>query len=174
MPPVTEGEEGEFDQLRVDLQRAIRYACPASLADRADDLVQVAVMRVMEIRRKSERGRELSTRYLYKVAHSVVVDELRRIRSCREVSLEEANPSEPAWTETPERNAEAREIGQGILDCLRLLRRARRLAVTLHLQGHTVPEAASILGWGEKRTENLIYRGLAELRRCLKAKGLEP
>jgi RNA polymerase sigma-70 factor (ECF subfamily) len=54
------------------------------------------------------------------------------------------------------------------------MKRERRLAVTLYLQGHTVAEAASILEWPFKRTENLIYRGLADLRACLRCKGLRP
>jgi RNA polymerase sigma-70 factor (ECF subfamily) len=54
------------------------------------------------------------------------------------------------------------------------MKRERRLAVTLHLQGHTVPEAARILDWAAKQTENLVYRGLADLRACLMAKGIRP
>jgi RNA polymerase sigma-70 factor (ECF subfamily) len=54
------------------------------------------------------------------------------------------------------------------------MNRDRRLAVTLYLQGHTVPEAARILDWSGKRTENLVYRGLADLRECLMAKGMRP
>ena len=52
------------------------------------------------------------------------------------------------------------------------MKRERRLAVTLHLQGHSVPEAARLLDWAVKRTENLVYRGLADLRECLTAKGI--
>jgi RNA polymerase sigma-70 factor (ECF subfamily) len=50
----------------------------------------------------------------------------------------------------------------------------RRRAVMLYLQGHSVPEAARLLGWTAKRTENLVYRGLADLRHCLRAKGHTP
>jgi RNA polymerase sigma-70 factor, ECF subfamily len=46
--------------------------------------------------------------------------------------------------------------------------------VTLYLQGHTVPETARILGWDAKRAENLVYRGLADLRQCLMGKGHRP
>jgi RNA polymerase sigma-70 factor (ECF subfamily) len=46
--------------------------------------------------------------------------------------------------------------------------------VTLYLQGHSVPDAARILDWPAKRTENLVYRGLADLRACLSNKGLRP
>jgi RNA polymerase sigma-70 factor (ECF subfamily) len=37
-----------------------------------------------------------------------------------------------------------------------------------------VAEAARILDWSPKRTENLVYRGLADLRGCLTSKGLKP
>ena len=45
-------------------------------------------------------------------------------------------------------------------------------AVTLHLQGHRGAETARLLGWSAKRAENLIYRGLADLRACLEARGM--
>jgi len=65
-------------------------------------------------------------------------------------------------------------VGRAIRDCLLGLVTPRRLAVTLHLQGHTVPQAAEVLGWDAKRTENLVYRGLADLRVCLARKGVTP
>jgi RNA polymerase sigma-70 factor (ECF subfamily) len=37
-----------------------------------------------------------------------------------------------------------------------------------------VPEASRILDWSAKRTENLVYRGLADLRECLTLKGMRP
>jgi len=58
--------------------------------------------------------------------------------------------------------------------CLAAANRDRRLALVLYLQGHSVPEAARILGWDVKRTENLVYRGLADLRQCLLNKGHRP
>lgn len=67
-----------------------------------------------------------------------------------------------------------REVGLGIRDCLNTPNRPRRLALVLHLQGHTVPDAARVLGWPAKKTENLVYRGLSDLRSCLEGKGLKP
>jgi RNA polymerase sigma-70 factor (ECF subfamily) len=77
-------------------------------------------------------------------------------------------------TENPERTTASKEIGRGIQGCLARIKRERRLAVTLYLQGHTVVEAASILDWAAKQTENLVYRGLADLRQCLLTKGIRP
>ena len=66
------------------------------------------------------------------------------------------------------------ELGVGIRDCLGGLAEPRRLAVLLHLEGFRAEEASRVLHWDVKRVQNLIYRGLADLRRCLEGKGLVP
>lgn len=165
-----------YSELRSGLERAVARVCPPWLADQREDLVQVALMRVMEIERKSEEERRFSSSYLWRAAYSALVDEIRRIRRRREVPLETATTGSVMAEEKPgpDERAAGSEIAQGLQACLARMVRPRRLAVTLHLQGHTVPEAARLLGWGSKRTENLVYRGLADLRRCLATKGLTP
>jgi len=119
--------------------------------------------------------REFSSSYLYRVAHSALVDEIRRATRRQETTLEDAAVERTAVSlHDPERVAASREIGRGIQDCVAKMQRDRRLAVTLHLIGHSVPDASQVLDWPIKRTENLIYRGLADLRQCLQHKGLQP
>ena len=77
-------------------------------------------------------------------------------------------------TGNPERETAARQVGSAIQGCLQRLVKTRRLAVTLYLQGYGVPEAAQLLGWRRKKVENLVYRGLADLRQCLDTKGIKP
>jgi RNA polymerase sigma-70 factor (ECF subfamily) len=115
------------------------------------------------------------------VAHSALVDEIRRRKRRPELSLEgsseegpQARPLEPRAPGNPEADASFRELGAAVRKCLSTAKRERRLAVILYLQGHTVPEAARILGWDAKRAENLVYRGLADLRQCLMGKGHRP
>jgi RNA polymerase sigma-70 factor, ECF subfamily len=168
--------DDDFERLRADLSRALRRTCPAWLDSRRDDLVQTAMMRVLNVK-KREDNVALNTSYLYRVAYAVVVDEMRRAQWRRESSLESAGPPEgpPAGPdEGPERRAMSSEIAAGIHDCLARLAPPRGLAVTLHLQGYSLAEAAQTLAWSFKRTENLVYRGLADLRACLSAKGLKP
>ncbi len=166
----------ECDRLRAELERAVQRVCPRWLSDGSEDLVQVAMMKVMEIQRKSEGNREFNVSYLWKVAYSALVDEIRRHRRRREEPLEEDGwDGGPATVSPgPDRHTAAREVAKGIGECLTSLVRPRRLAVVLYLQGHSVPEAAQLLSWGSKRTENLVYRGLADLRECLDRKGLKP
>ena len=86
----------------------------------------------------------------------------------------EGQASVPAAGPDPAERAAAEEIGRAIRACLARLLPNRRLAVTLYLQGHTGPETASILGWSLKRAENMIFRGLADLRACLTRRGITP
>jgi RNA polymerase sigma-70 factor (ECF subfamily) len=170
--------ESYLADLRADLARAVRRICPAWLADRSDDLVQVALMRLLEIQNRSEGNAEFSTFYLQRVARSALIDEIRRRRRRQEVALDEAMvesyPSARALEPDPERAAAGRELGSAIRGCIGHLIRPRQVTVTLHLLGHSVPEAARLLGWSVKRVENLVYRGLADLRGCLELAGIAP
>jgi RNA polymerase sigma-70 factor (ECF subfamily) len=78
----------DYAQLHRDLVRAVDRICPRWMADKADDMVQVALMRVMEIQRKKEGPAALNTLYLRRAAYSALIDEIRRLRRRQEVSLQ--------------------------------------------------------------------------------------
>ena len=162
--------------LRTKLERAVARSCPPWLRDRSEDLVQASLVRLLELQKKSEGIREFKSSYLWRVAYTTLIDEIRRLKRRQEVALEDdASGAEPAAENpTPEHRTRDREIGRGIKDCLTTLVEARAQAVTLNLVGHSVPQAARLLDWSIKKTENLVYRGLADLRRCLDTKGLRP
>ena len=169
---------GELDlvALRDDLKRAVAQTCPRWMADRSEDIIQVALMRVVEIYRKREGNAEFSSFYLRKAAYSAVIDEIRRLRRRQEVPLEDESSEiryDPASdSPDPERATASREVGRAIQDCLGRLVTPRRLAVTLNLQGHSVPEVGRLMSWSTKKAENLVYRGMADLRGCLDGKGV--
>ena len=178
-PSKTADGSTDYAQLHSDLVRAVDRICPRWMADRADDLVQVALMRVMEIQRKKDGTAELNAVYLRRAAYSAMVDEIRRLRRRQEVSLQGGGEEEEdaafdpaAPSPDPERASAGREAGRAIRDCLGRLVPPRRHAVTLSLQGHSVPEIGKLLGWTAKKAENLVYRGLSDLRGCLGEKGI--
>jgi RNA polymerase sigma-70 factor (ECF subfamily) len=175
--PHPETAAADYTELRAEIVRAVRSLCPKWLASRAEDLVQVALVKILELRQRSEQDRELSSFYLKRVAYSALVDEIRRLERRRESPLE-TDEGEPlplaSASPGPERHQESRELGKGIRDCLKGLLRQRQLAVTLYLQDLSVVDAARILGWDLKQTRNLTYRGLGDLRLCLQEKGFHP
>lgn len=167
--------EREFAELRDRLVSTVRRICPAWMADRREDLVQVALLKVMAIARKSEKSRQFSSSYLWRAAHSALIDEIRRLRRRKEVGLEEATDAGVALVTDqpgPEGDVVGREAGREVWDCLQGLVRPRRLAVTLHLEGYAAAQAAPLLGWNTKKVYNLVHRGMQDLRECLRAKGL--
>ncbi len=171
--PLHELPEEEIARLREQLVRAVAKSCPGWLAADADDLVQAALMKVLDIAGRREGTPEFSTFYLRRTAYSTVVDEIRRRRRRREVPLDEGPgmDDQPTPAADPERLSSDSELGRAIRGCLEALIRPRKLAVTLHLQGHRIREVGELLGWSAKRAENLIYRGLDDLRGCLDRKG---
>ena len=168
--------EDAYSHLRAEVARVVARVCPAWLASRADDLVQAVMIRVVEVQRRREGTAELSTFYLQKAAHSALVDEIRRWRRRQEVPLSAEHDDSAAEhpAPNPERHAAGRQLGRAIRGCLLTLVRPRCLAVILHLQGHSVPEIGRLLRWSAKRAENLVYRGLADLRGCLERRGIAP
>jgi RNA polymerase sigma-70 factor (ECF subfamily) len=175
--PAASSVDERWQGLASALARAVRRQCPAWLAADADDIAQQALAKVMQSGKVGEGKPPLASFYLNRVAHSALVDEIRRRRRRREVALEESGDPEhgaaavEAAAGDPEQTAVLRELGGSIRACLKEMKRERRLAVALYLQGHSVAEASRVLGWVIKRTENLVYRGLADLRQCLMARG---
>lgn len=168
-------DETGFDSIRHKLERAVAVVSPHLGAAEREDVVQVACLRLVRIRRKSEGEREFNASYLWRVAYSALIDEIRRSRRRREDPLEtEMLERVDGETANPESQAASRQLGSAIQACLLRIVTSRRLAVTLYLQGHKVPEAAKLLGWGRKKVENLVFRGLADLRQCLLEKGIRP
>jgi len=163
-------------EVRRHLIIAMRRVCPPALADEAEDLVQRALLKLMKSQASSEGNRTVSASYLWRVAYTAVIDEIRRRNRRREETLTENSSSAIHATSQPdpERETNSRAIGEAIRECLGRMVDARRRALTLHLVGHTVPEIASLMGRQTKQADNLVYRGMADLRRCLINKGITP
>jgi RNA polymerase sigma-70 factor (ECF subfamily) len=146
-----------IERIRRVLIRAVERHCPPPLAAHREDLVQMALVKLLE-RPPIEGIAVRGASYLWRVAYTVVIDEIRRYsrqqRQAEQLARGEGGTPGP-------------EVRSEILDCLGGLQDRRRTAVTLHLQGFRVGEVARALGWTEKQAENLVYRGLADLRICL-------
>ena len=163
----------DFSRIRSKLVISVRRVCPPWLADRADDIVQDAMIRVLDRQNKSEDVEGPPSSYLWKVAYSATVDEIRRARRRREnpVEMELLEKQGPVDEQGPLRAVERDDLARALGGCLHRLRATRRLIVGFYLLGHTLAESEELSGWNGKKVQNLLYRGLADLRHCLSAKG---
>ena len=175
-PAPAGAEPPEAARILEHLSAAVARICPAWLAGQRQDILHTAWVRVMETQRAAGPVRALNASYLWKAAYSAMVDEIRRRRAVaqRSAVVPDLESLEAPLARGPEAQAGSSETGRCINDCLQRLLPARRRAVTLHLIGYTPVEAGELSGWGVKQTRNLIYRGLADLRACLEAKGVRP
>jgi RNA polymerase sigma-70 factor, ECF subfamily len=169
-------EPGDFATIRPQLLSLVRRVCPWWLANQAEDIVQSAMLGVLEHSGKNGEVTEVSTSYLMRAAHNAAVDEIRRRFRRPEVEAgdEHGLVDQEAHAPDPQREVEAREIHRAIRACLAALLGPRRTAVTLYLLGYSLVETVELSGWNRKRSEHLTYRGISDLRRCLAAKGLAP
>lgn len=175
----TSGKSEQLVQIRRRLHDAVKHVCPQSLSSHAEDITQEAWLRVTAaLEREGERERPLPASYIRRTAYNATVDAIRRHRTRRhqEQPMNEAienNPGPPRQG-NPHRELAAKELSSGIEGCLGEMVKPRRVAVILHLQGHTVAEVGRLLGWPATRANNLVYRGLRSLRHCLSTRGLAP
>jgi RNA polymerase sigma factor (sigma-70 family) len=159
-----------IDDVRRVLGRAVRRLAPAWLESEYDDLVQSALLRLVR-QASTEEWRLRGTSYLWKVAHSVVMDEIRSRRRRRETALDSESGTEQALARAPQ---EGRELGAAISAGLRELAAPRREAVLLYLLGYSLEESARVLGRTTKQVDNHRYRGLKDLRHHLDVRGYRP
>lgn len=165
----------DLSLVRASLSRAVARVCPGWLADRRDDIIQSALIRVSNVAAR-EGNVPAAASYIWKAAYSATVDEIRRVRRLRESTLDNGfeDVVRAADHAGPERQVESRQAGAAIRACLARMTTDRRRAVTLRLQGHSIPDCGRLLGWDAKRADNLVYRGMQDLRACLEQKGIRP
>lgn len=164
----------DFKNIRKELEKAIRRICPTWLSSHSDDLIQGAIIRLLDLRRRYP-DRQFNASYLWKTAYSALVDEIRKSRRHETEHFDDSPEAETCFKGPgPETKMHSRQIGSSIRYCLLELSETRRTAVTLYLQGYNVPETAQLLSWSRKKAENTVYRGLKELREKLRAQGVQP
>jgi RNA polymerase sigma-70 factor, ECF subfamily len=172
--PAAACSDAELAALRQRLDGALRRICPPWLVGQRDDILQDAMVRVIRVLDRTGDA-EVSGAYLARVGYTAMIDEIRRVRRRREDALDDAaEPAAPAAAGSPERTAASSQVLGGVRDCMARLVESRRRVVTLYLLGHGVGEIAATLDEPYKRIENLVHRGLTNLRDCLARKGISP
>jgi RNA polymerase sigma factor (sigma-70 family) len=111
--------------------------------------------------------------YVYRAAVRETVRTVRRSLRRAEDALEENETVEVDSQPDPHRAAVAGELGRQIGRELAGLSPEREVAVRCHLAGYRVREIMKRQGWTYQKARNLIARGMADLRRGLRSKGID-
>jgi RNA polymerase sigma-70 factor (ECF subfamily) len=151
---------------------AARYRLPPSDVDEVFQEVRIRLWRTLK---ESGNIAAAPASYVYRTALSAAVDLIRKRRARPEEELDVARAEGNLMiglVPAASRDAEANELADLVEREIAQLPEDRALAVRMHLSGYPREEIAQLLRWSEPRTRHLIYRGLEDLRRRLKARGL--
>lgn len=165
------------------LRNTIAQHCPRNLGLDINDIEQEARLRLW---RAIENEKDLTGAafYIYRIAVTTTIDAVRRVLARREEQLSQDGPGEDGNEnafiqieadpdQSPYARAQRQELIEKVESTLALLSENRRTAVELHLEGMTSKEIADLMDWSEAKARNLVYRGLDDLRKQLRAEGVE-
>jgi len=171
LPPALAGALARFERVLRSVSRRFRLR-DADL----DELTQEVRIRLWKAEVR-ESGSTSTASYVWKTAEAAAIDLFRRRRTrehhataatARGADLPVGIAPDPAM------RIEEMELVNQVMEAVAGLPEARRVPVRMHLAGYGRHEIAAALGWTEPKTRNLIYRGLADLRELLLARGIGP
>ncbi len=138
-----------------------------------DDISQEIRIKIWRLLQDEKDIKNYSS-YIKKIVNSSVIDFLRKRKrdegilfSEKQMKISEIKKDYPsAYSFEDEfRDTVARAVDSLI--------ESRRKAVRLHLLDMTIEEISAFYNWSSNKTRNLLYRGLTDLKRILKDKGIE-
>ena len=140
-----------------------------------DEIVQEVRIRLWKSCPTTEQVQALGTSYVYRTATSAALDLLRRRRAHgadRSDSVDTMAEHLPDTTVSAIGMLDVDELQQRVMAAIETIPASRRPVVRMHLAGYDREEIATLMGWSEAKTRNLLYRGLADLRTSLAAAGI--
>jgi len=153
------------------IRSAVARVSGAEAARIGDDVEQRVLVQLYR-QLAGEQDIRYPSSYIYRAAVRETVRVLRgeeRAERSREAAAELPPPGEPG----PERALASRELREQVGAALATVPADRRRAARAHLAGFEVTEMMAMYGWSYNRARNLIARGMADLRRALRARGVD-
>ena len=152
------------------VRRAVRRVSGSRAALVQDDVQQNVMLALWQ---QLERGQTIQrpASYIYRAAIRETVRLIRR-EHAHASALDDERVAERAAGSDPHRQLDEKERQQALMDCLGTLEAQRQVAVRAHLAGFSVTEIMEMFDWPYQRARHLIARGMADLRRALRDRGI--
>jgi RNA polymerase sigma factor (sigma-70 family) len=138
-----------------------------------DDIAQEVRIKIWRVL-TNEKTIDNYASYIKKIVNSSVIDQLRKLKREEGIFLQEkqACVSELKMSYEAEMLRE-KHIQEKIGRAVEALIDSRKKAVRLYLLSMSIEEIAAFFGWSRDKTRNLLYRGLADLKKILKEKDID-
>lgn len=137
-----------------------------------DDVAQEIRIKLWKLL-TNEKNIDYQSSYIKKIIESTVIDHIRKWRrqhsSFNQIDMKTiAERSLADYSHLPSEE----KIQEILASALDQLIESRRKAVKLFLLNMSIEEIAHYYSWSKDKARNLIYRGLTDLKKILKEKGI--
>jgi len=172
-----EGKEREFEAIIVRFSGLMRTHIQKYNLQKygieIDDISQEVKIKIWKLFQNEKKIKNYAS-YIKKIINSSVIDHFRKLKREKKILSHERqkNISEGKRiyeTEIFDEKKIIKTIGQGIDSLIE----SRRKVVKLFLLGMTLEEISIFFSWSTDKTRNLLYRGLSDLKKILREKGIE-
>lgn len=151
------------DFIRIHVQKYNLYKYGLDPDDISQD-VRIKIWKLLH----SEKNISNYSSYIKKIVNSSVIDQLRKLRREEGIFNHEKQVAERELAYSIELSR-FRALEETVGKAVDSLIDSRRQVVKLYLLNLSIPEIAGYLHWSTDKTRNLLYRGLSDLKRALKA-----
>jgi RNA polymerase sigma factor (sigma-70 family) len=144
------------------------------LADRGidpDDVLQEIRIKVWRSVQSEKKIRSQAS-YIKSVVNSTLVDCLRRSRRDKKLMQHEVEKTRLEAQGAGDSLTDAAALKKIIGEAADSLLESRRQVVKMFLLNMSVEEIAVSLNWSQDKARNLLYRGLSDMRKILKGRGI--
>jgi RNA polymerase sigma factor (sigma-70 family) len=167
----------EFERLIVKYARfiegQIQQFNPQKNGIDPDDIFQEVKIKLWNVL-SDEKNIYSYSSYIKKIVNSCVIDQIRKSRREEGIIFNEKRKKiSDRRSFYKKHNSTESDLKNMVGEAVDSLIDSRRRVVRLFLLNMTLEEIAIFLNWSEAKTRNLLYRGLNDLKKRLKDKGLE-
>jgi RNA polymerase sigma-70 factor (ECF subfamily) len=138
-----------------------------------DDILQEVKIKIWKILEDEKKIKNYAS-YIRKIVDSSIIDQLRKSKREKGIFIQEkhklASEQKSNYLINISNDTNAKEIIGQAVDSLM---ESRRKAVKMFLLNMTIDEIAIYFKWTRDKTRNLLYRGLSDLKKMLREKGIE-
>jgi RNA polymerase sigma factor (sigma-70 family) len=167
---------GEFevilDKFSASIKASIRRFGPERSGIDSEDVFQEVRIKLWK-KFAHEKNVSSQASYINRVVNSTLIDQIRKVRRQEKLIHHEKQKWLVEEQCGPEAPAQASVLREMIFEAADSLMESRRKAVKLFLSDLTIDEISLTLNWSKDKTRNLLYRGLSDLKRKLKDRGIE-
>ena len=135
-----------------------------------DDLLQDIYIKILKYYKKNDKDIPFSRPYIDTIINSVLINSMKKSKNeIKALNRLKFDIQESLISETTSLSDMLNEL---MLKSLNEIKATSKIVISLNLMGFTLAEIAKLQSWGQSKTNNLYYRGIAELKKKLKAKGI--